>query len=74
MQRLVTTSPVLSYRKLNSIITNPYFNSSEVNLVFAESTSLKSAIKKLQKDVEKAVKSDSIIHLIEDLPDKGFYQ
>ena len=72
-KRLVTTSPVLSYRKLNSIITNPYFNSAEVNLVFAESTRLKSAIKKLQKDVEKAVKSgSSIIHLIEDLPDKGF--
>ena len=72
-KRLVTTSPVLSYRKLNSIINNPYFNSAEINLVFSESSNLKSAIKKLQKDVEKAVKSgSSIIHLIEDLPEEGF--
>ena len=72
-KRLVTTSPVLSYRKLNSITNNPYFKSAEINLVFAESTNLKSAIKKLQKDVEKAVKSgSSIIHLIEDLPEEGF--
>ena len=50
-----------------------YFKSAEINLVFAESTNLKSAIKKLQKDVEKAVKSgSSIIHLIEDLPEEGF--
>ena len=72
-KRLVTTSPVLSYRKLNSIISNSYFKSAEINLVFAESTNLKSAIKKLQKDVENAVKSgSSIIHLIEDLPEEGF--
>ena len=72
-KRLVTTSPVLSYRKLNSIINNPYFNSAEIHLVFSESSNLKSAIKKLQKDVEKAVKSgSSIIHLIEDLPKNGF--
>lgn len=72
-KRLVTTSPVLSYRKLNSIINNPYFKSAEINLVFAESANLKSAIKKLQKDVENAVKSgSSIIHLIEDLPEEGF--
>ena len=72
-KRLVTTSPVLSYRKLNSIINNPYFNSAEINLVFSESSNLKSAIKKLQKDVEKTVKSgSSIIHLIEDLPEEGF--
>jgi glutamate synthase (NADPH/NADH) large chain len=54
-KRLVTTSPVLSYRKLNSITNNPYFKSAEINLVFAESTNLKSAIKKLQKDVEKVL-------------------
>ena len=72
-KRLVTTSPVLSYRKLNSITNNPYFKSAEINLVFAENTNLKSAIKKLQKDVENAVKSgSSIIHLIEDLPEEGF--
>ena len=72
-KRLVTTSPVLSYRKLNSITKNAYFKSTEINLVFDEDTNLKSAIKKLQKDVEKAVKSgSSIIHLIEDLPEEGF--
>ena len=42
-------------------------------MVFSESSNLKSAIKKLQKDVQKAVKSgSSIIHLIEDLPEEGF--
>jgi uncharacterized protein YoxC len=57
-------------QRLNSITNNPYFKSAEINLVFAESANLKSAIKKLQKNVEEAVKSgSSIIHLIEDLPE-----
>ncbi len=71
-KRLVTTSPVLSFRKLNSILHNPYFKSSEINLSFKESSDLKSAIKKLQKDVEVKVRSgSSIIHLVEDLPKPG---
>ena len=66
-KRLVTTSPVLSYRKLNSITNNPYFKSAEINLVFADSTNLKSAIKKLQKDVEKAFSTSFWSFLIADL-------
>src|SRR6056300_629702 len=71
-KRLVTTSPVLSYRKLNSILNNPYFKSIEINLSFSESSNLNIAIKKLQDEVvAKVKKGASIIHLIEDLPQKG---
>ena len=71
-KRLVTTSPVLSYRKLNSILNNPYFKSIEINLSFSESSNLNIAIKKLQDEVvAKVKKGASIIHLIEDLPQEG---
>ncbi|MDA0949708.1 MAG: glutamate synthase large subunit, partial [Proteobacteria bacterium] len=71
-KRLVTTSPVLSYRKLNSILNNPYFKSIEINLFFSESSNLNIAIKKLQDEVvAKVKKGASIIHLIEDLPQEG---
>ncbi|MDB4849115.1 glutamate synthase large subunit [Gammaproteobacteria bacterium] len=71
-KRLVTTSPVLSYRKLNSILNNPYFKSIEINLSFSENSNLNTAIKKLQDEVvAKVKKGASIIHLIEDLPQEG---
>jgi len=71
-KRLVTTSPVLSYRKLNSILNNPYFKSIEINLSFSENSNLDTAIKKLQDEVvAKVKKGASIIHLIEDLPQEG---
>jgi glutamate synthase (NADPH/NADH) large chain len=71
-KRLVTTSPVLSYRKLNSILNNPYFESSEINLSFNDNSNLQAELKKLQDEVvSKVKKGASIIHLIEDLPKQG---
>ena len=71
-KRLVTTSPVLSHRKLNSIITNPYFKSEEIQLSFSRKMTLENAIIQLQKDVVKKVKNgSSIIHLVENLPKEG---
>ena len=71
-KRLVTTSPVLSYRKLNSIINNPYFKSKEIKLSFDKKISLKKAINVLQADVVKQVKNGvSIIHLVEEVPHEG---
>ena len=71
-KRLVTTSPVLSYRKLNSILNNPYFESAEINLSFNDNSNLQAELKKLQDEVvSKVKKGASIIHLIEDLPKQG---
>ena len=71
-KRLVTTSPVLSYRKLNSILNNPYFESAEINLSFNDNSNLQTELKKLQDEVVRKVKKGaSIIHLIEDLPKQG---
>mgnify|MGYP000141156967 CR=1 FL=1 len=71
-KRLVTTSPVLSYRKLNSILNNPYFESAEINLSFNDNSNLQTELKKLQDEVvSKMKKGASIIHLIEDLPKQG---
>ena len=71
-KRLVTTSPVLSYRKLNSILNNPYFESAEINLSFNNNSNLQAELKKLQDEVVRKVKKGaSIIHLIEDLPKQG---
>ena len=71
-KRLVTTSPVLSYRKLNSILNNPYFESTEINLSFNDNSNLQAELKKLQDEVVRKVKKGaSIIHLIEDLPKQG---
>ena len=71
-KRLVTTSPVLSYRKLNSILNNPYFESAEIKLTFNDNSNLQAELKKLQVEVVRKVKKGaSIIHLIEDLPKQG---
>ena len=71
-KRLVTTSPVLSHKKLNAVLKNKYFKSKNIDLTFDQSTSLERAIKNLQKDVVKEVrKGASIIHLIEDVPPEG---
>ena len=70
-RRLVTTSPVLSYKKLQSILNNSYFKSEEISLSFDKKLSLKNAIINLQNKVVEIVNSgSSIIHLIEDLPEK----
>ena len=71
-KRLVTTSPVLSYKKLQSIINNSYFNSKEISLSYDRNISLEKAIKNLQNEVVKYVKEDNpIIHLVEELPEPG---
>ena len=65
----VTTSPVLSFKKLQSIIKNKHFESVQVNLEYSHKTDLKNALVKLQKDVVKEVKNGKvIIHLVEKLP------
>ena len=71
-KRLVTTSPVLSHKKLQSILNNPYFETSEISLEYSRDTSLSDALKLLKKEVEKIVTEGKvIIHLKESLPEKG---
>src|SRR5210317_2163364 len=71
-KRLVTTSPVLSYKKLQSLIKNPYFEVEEFELSFKDSISLEEAISTLKFKVVESVRGgNSIIHLIEDLPQEG---
>ena len=71
-KRLITSSPILSHRKLATILNNKYFKVEEFSLSFDVSISLKQAIKSLKEDVVSAVKSGaSIIHLNESLPLKG---
>ncbi len=71
-KRLVTTSPVLSFKKLQAVINNKHFDSVEINLEYSEKTNLKNALQKLQEDVVKEVsKGKVIIHLIEKLPSKN---
>ena len=71
-KRLITSSPLLSHRKLATILENKYFEVAEFSLSFDKSLSLKKAIKLLKTDVVNAVKSGaSIIHLDEHLPKEG---
>ena len=71
-KRLITSSPLLSHRKLATILENKYFKVAEFSLSFDKSLSLKKAIKLLKTDVVNAVKSGaSIIHLDEHLPKEG---
>ena len=72
-RRLVTTSPVLSYKKLQSLLNNPYFKVKEFDLVFDSDTSLEAALDILKAEVVSAVKKgNSIIHLIEEMPDENY--
>ena len=69
-KRLVTSSPVLSHKKLQSILKNPYFNSDEIVLVLKK-ISLRKALESLKETVVKSVKEGNvIIHLKEELPDR----
>ena len=71
-KRLVTTSPVLSYKKLQSLIKNPYFEVEEFELSFKDSISLEEAISSLKSKVVESVRGgNSIIHLIEEMPATG---
>ena len=71
-KRLVISSPVLSHKKLQSILINPYFKCDEIKLVYKKDDGLKSALKLLQKKaVDSIKKGNTIIHLDESLPDKN---
>ena len=71
-KRLVISSPVLSHKKLQSILINPYFKCDEIKLAYKKDVDLKSALKLLQKKaVDSIKKGNTIIHLDESLPDKN---
>ena len=71
-KRLVISSPVLSHKKLQSILINPYFKCDEIKLAYKKDDGLKSALKLLQKKaVDSIKKGNTIIHLDESLPDKN---
>ena len=71
-KRLVTSSPVLSYKKLQSILTNQYFKCKEIKLSYKKDDNLENALKALQKEAVKSIKKgNTIIHLDETLPDKN---
>ena len=71
-KRLVTTSPILSFKKLQSIINNKHFESIDINLDYSSNINLKQALEDLQEKVIKNVQQGKvIIHLIEKLPRKN---
>ena len=71
-KRLVTTSPILSFKKLQSIINNKHFESIDINLDYSSNINLKEALENLQEKVIKNVQQGKvIIHLIEKLPRKN---
>ena len=68
-KRLVTTSPVLSFKKLQSILNNKHFESVEISLEYNEKSTLEKALIKLQNQVVNYVKKGKVIvHLVEKLP------
>ena len=70
-KRLVTSSPVLSYKKLQSILANPYFKCDEIKLEYKKQVDLESALGVLKKKIAQSVKKgNTIIHLIEYLPNE----
>ena len=71
-KRLVISSPVLSHKKLQSILINPYFKCDEIKLAYKKDDCLKDALKLLQKQAVNSIKEgNTIIHLDESLPDKN---
>jgi glutamate synthase (NADPH/NADH) large chain len=69
-KRIVSTSPVLSHKKLSALLKNPYFSSKNFDLQYSPKSSLKDALNELTKKVVSAVrKGEIIIHLNEKLPD-----
>ena len=71
-KRLVISSPVLSHKKLQSILKNPYFKCDEIKLAYKKDDCLKDALKLLQKQAVNSIKEgNTIIHLDESLPDKN---
>ena len=67
--RIVTSSPVLSHKKLNTLLKSKRFKSQEFKLVFSKSEALEGALIKLGDNVKSAVKKGNVlIHLIEEMP------
>ena len=73
-KRLVTSSPVLSYKKLQSILCNPYYDCDEIKLEYKRNIDLKTALKNLQRKVIHSVNDgNTIIHVDESVPDKDSF-
>ena len=71
-KRIVTTSPVLSHKKLLALLKNPYFSSKNFDLQYSMQSNLQDALHALTKKVVSAVqKGEVIIHLNEKLPDNN---
>ena len=69
-RRIVSTSPVLSHKKLSALLKNSYFSSKNFDLQYSPKSNLKDALSALTKKVVSAVrKGEIIIHLNEKLPD-----
>jgi glutamate synthase (NADPH/NADH) large chain len=69
-KRIVSTSPVLSHKKLSTLLKNPYFSSKNFDLQYSFKTNLKEALNVLTKKVVSAVRrGEIIIHLNEKLPE-----
>ena len=68
-KRIVSTSPVLSYKKLSSLLNNSYFDSESFDLIYSPKNNLQDALLILTKKVVASVKRGTvIIHLNELLP------
>src|SRR6056300_665489 len=71
-KRIVSTSPVLSHKKLLALLKNPYFSSKNFDLQYSMQSNLQDALHALTKKVVSAVqKGEVIIHLNERLPDNN---
>jgi glutamate synthase (NADPH/NADH) large chain len=71
-KRIVSTSPVLSHKKLAALLKNPYFSSKNFDLQYSMKSNLKDALNALTKKVVAAVrKGEVIIHLNEKLPESN---
>jgi len=68
-KRIVSTSPVLSHKKLNSLLKNSYFKVESFDLTYPQKLELADALEDLTNKVINAVKKGVvIIHLNEILP------
>ena len=69
-KRIVSTSPVLSHKKLSSLLKNSYFPTKTFDLQYSPRSNLKDALRELTEKVVSSVKKgDVIIHLNEKLPE-----
>ena len=69
-KRIVSTSPVLSHKKLSSLLKNSYFPTKTFDLHYSPRLNLKDALVELTEKVVSSVKKgDVIIHLNEKLPE-----